>query len=94
MVVLADLGKAAQESILSAQEKAIFAQRIANAGTAVLAWSDFLTALDKQQAGLRQGALLPHRERPVRTEVRLRHPVRQHRRADLPQGPGRARGAA
>jgi len=50
LVVLADLGKAAQESILSAQEKAIFAQRIANAGSAVLAWVDFLGALDKQQA--------------------------------------------
>lgn len=49
LVVLADLGKAAQESILSVQEKAIFAQRIANAGSAVLAWVDFLTALDKQQ---------------------------------------------
>jgi uncharacterized protein (DUF885 family) len=49
LVVLADLGKAAQESILSPQEKAIFAQRIANAGSAVLAWVDFLTALDKQQ---------------------------------------------
>jgi uncharacterized protein (DUF885 family) len=45
--VLADLGKAAQESILNAQEKAIFAQRIANAGTAVLGYVDFLTALDK-----------------------------------------------
>jgi len=50
LVVLADLGKAAQDSILSPQEKAIFAQRIANAGTAVLGWVDFLTALDKQQA--------------------------------------------
>jgi uncharacterized protein (DUF885 family) len=45
--VLADLGKAAQESILNPQEKAIFAQRIANAGTAVLGYVDFLTALDK-----------------------------------------------
>ena len=50
LVVLADLGKAAQESILTPQEKAIFAQRIANAGSAVLGWVDFLTALDKQQA--------------------------------------------
>ncbi|HEX9172040.1 MAG TPA: DUF885 domain-containing protein [Telluria sp.] len=50
IVVLADLGKAAQESTLSAQEKALFAQRIANAGSAVLAWSDFLTELDKSQA--------------------------------------------
>lgn len=49
LVVLADLGKAAQESILSAQEKAIFAQRIANAGTAVLGWVDFLSDLDKSQ---------------------------------------------
>jgi uncharacterized protein (DUF885 family) len=49
LVVLADLGKAAQESILNPQEKAIFAQRIANAGTAVLRWVDFLTDLDKAQ---------------------------------------------
>ncbi|WLI88883.1 DUF885 domain-containing protein [Massilia sp. R2A-15] len=49
MVVLADLGKAAQESILTPQEKAIFAQRIANAGTALLGYVDFLTALDKKQ---------------------------------------------
>jgi uncharacterized protein (DUF885 family) len=49
MVMLADLGKAAQESILTAQEKALFAQRIANAGTALLAWTDFLADLDKSQ---------------------------------------------
>jgi len=49
MVVLADLGKAAQESILSPQEKAIFAQRVANAGSAVLAWVDYLSDLDKSQ---------------------------------------------
>jgi uncharacterized protein (DUF885 family) len=50
IAVLADLGKAAQESILNAQEKAIFAQRIANAGTAVLAYVDYLSALDKNMA--------------------------------------------
>ena len=49
LVVLADLGKAAQESILTAAEKAQFAQRIAAAGTAVLAYVDFLTELDKKQ---------------------------------------------
>jgi uncharacterized protein (DUF885 family) len=49
MTVLADLGKAAQESILTAQEKAIFAQRIANAGTALIGYIDFLDALDKTQ---------------------------------------------
>jgi uncharacterized protein (DUF885 family) len=54
LVVLADLGKAAQESILSQQEKAIFAQRIANAGTAVLAWVDFLTDIDKSQAQMQR----------------------------------------
>jgi uncharacterized protein (DUF885 family) len=54
LVVLADLGKAAQESILSAQEKAIFAQRIANAGTAVLGWVDFLTDLDKSQVQMQR----------------------------------------
>lgn len=50
LAVLADLGKAAQESILTAQEKAIFAQRIANAGTAVLGYVDFLTGIEKRQA--------------------------------------------
>jgi uncharacterized protein (DUF885 family) len=50
LVVLADVGKAAQESSqLTPQEKAIFAQRVANAGSAVLAWVDFLTDLDKSQ---------------------------------------------
>jgi uncharacterized protein (DUF885 family) len=49
ITVLADLGKAAQESILTPQEKAIFAQRIANAGTALLGYIDFLAALDKTQ---------------------------------------------
>ena len=54
LVVLADLGKAAQESILTPQEKAIFAQRIANAGTAVVAWVDFLTDLDKSQSQMQR----------------------------------------
>ncbi|WP_426113868.1 DUF885 domain-containing protein [Massilia sp. PWRC2] len=49
LVVLADLGKAAQESILTPQEKAIFEQRIANAGSALLGYVDFLSTLDKQQ---------------------------------------------
>jgi len=53
IAVLADLGKAAQESILNPQEKAIFAQRIANAGSAVLGYVDFLTALDKNAASPR-----------------------------------------
>jgi uncharacterized protein (DUF885 family) len=54
LVVLADLGKAAQESILSAQEKTIFAQRIANAGSAVLAWVDYLNDLDRSQEQMRR----------------------------------------
>ncbi|TFW28274.1 DUF885 domain-containing protein [Massilia horti] len=49
LAVLADLGKAAQESILSPQEKAIFEVRVANAGTAVIHWVDFLSDLDKSQ---------------------------------------------
>jgi uncharacterized protein (DUF885 family) len=50
LVVLADIGKAAQDSAqLTTQEKAIFAQRVANAGSAVLAWVDFLSDLDKSQ---------------------------------------------
>lgn len=50
MVILADLGKAAQESILTTQEKAIFAQRLANAGTALLGYTDFLNGIEKRQA--------------------------------------------
>jgi uncharacterized protein (DUF885 family) len=54
LVVLADLGKAAQDSVqLTPQEKAIFAQRVANAGSAVLAWVDFLSDLDKSQEQMR-----------------------------------------
>ena len=49
MVMLADLGKAAQDSILTPQEKAIFAVRIANAGTALINYIDFLTDLDTKQ---------------------------------------------
>ena len=49
MAVLADIGKAAQESILTAQEKAIFAVRIANAGTALIAYTDFLYDIDRKQ---------------------------------------------
>lgn len=49
MTVLADLGKAAQESILTPAEKDLFAQRIAAAGTALIGYTDFLTELDKQQ---------------------------------------------
>jgi uncharacterized protein (DUF885 family) len=49
LAVLADVGKAAQESILSPQEKAIFALRVANSGDAVIAWVDFLTDMDKSQ---------------------------------------------
>jgi uncharacterized protein (DUF885 family) len=49
LAVLAELGKAAQESILSPQEKAIFALRVANSGNAVMAWVDFLTDMDKSQ---------------------------------------------
>lgn len=49
MAVLADIGKAAQESILTVQEKAIFATRIANAGTALIAYTDFLYDLDRKQ---------------------------------------------
>jgi uncharacterized protein (DUF885 family) len=54
LVVLADLGKAAQDSAqLTPQEKTIFAQRIANAGSAVLAWVDYLSDLDKSQEQMR-----------------------------------------
>lgn len=49
MVMLAELGKAAQDSILTPAEKNQFAQRVAAAGSAVLAYSDFLTELDKKQ---------------------------------------------
>ena len=53
MTVLADLGKAAQESILTPQEKAIFAQRIANAGNALIGYLDFIADLDKRQQATR-----------------------------------------
>ncbi len=49
MVVLADLGKAAQDSILNQGEKNLFAGRIAAAGNALIGYIDFLTDLDKQQ---------------------------------------------
>lgn len=49
LAVLAELGKAAQESILTSAEKNLFASRIANAGTALLGYVDFLIALDRQQ---------------------------------------------
>jgi uncharacterized protein (DUF885 family) len=49
MTVLADLGKAAQESILTQAEKNQFAQRIAAAGNALIVYVDFLTELDKKQ---------------------------------------------
>jgi uncharacterized protein (DUF885 family) len=49
ITVLADLGKAAQESILTPAEKDLFAQRIAAAGSALLGYVDFLTELDKKQ---------------------------------------------
>ena len=50
LAVLADLGQAAQDSILNVQEKAIFAQRIANAGSAVLGYVDYLSNLEKTLA--------------------------------------------
>ncbi|MFP5391581.1 MAG: DUF885 domain-containing protein [Gammaproteobacteria bacterium] len=49
LVVLADLGKAAQESILTPGEKNLFATRIANAGAALVGFADYLTALDASQ---------------------------------------------
>ena len=49
MTMLADLGKAAQESILTQAEKNQFAQRVAAAGTALMVYYDFLTDLDKKQ---------------------------------------------
>jgi uncharacterized protein (DUF885 family) len=49
MALLADLGKAAQESILTPSEKALFARRIADAGSALVAYVDFLGELDKTQ---------------------------------------------
>ncbi|RSZ58243.1 DUF885 domain-containing protein [Massilia atriviolacea] len=49
MTVLADLGKAAQESILNQAEKDLFARRIAAAGDALIGYVNFLTDLDKTQ---------------------------------------------
>ena len=53
MIVLADLGKAAQESILTAAEKNQFALRIAEAGDALIGYVEFLTELDKKQMASR-----------------------------------------
>jgi uncharacterized protein (DUF885 family) len=55
MTVLADIGKAAQESILTPAEKDLFAQRIAAAGTALIGYTDFLTELDKKQQAANSG---------------------------------------
>ena len=49
MTMLAELGKAAQESILTQAEKNQFAQRVAAAGSALMVYYDFLTNLDKKQ---------------------------------------------
>lgn len=49
MTVLADLGKAAQESVLTPAEKDLFAQRIAAAGTSLMMYVDFLTDIDRKQ---------------------------------------------
>lgn len=49
ITVLADLGKAAQDSILTPAEKNQFALRIANAGTALMGYVDFLSDLDAKQ---------------------------------------------
>jgi uncharacterized protein (DUF885 family) len=70
MVVLADLGKAAQESILTAQEKAIFAQRIANAGTALIGYINFLEALDRSGQAKR-----PFRIGPDLYEAKFAHDI-------------------
>jgi uncharacterized protein (DUF885 family) len=49
LVVLADIGKAAQESILTTAEKELFAVRVANAGNAVMGYVNFLSDLETQQ---------------------------------------------
>ena len=49
ITVLADLGKAAQESVLTTAEKNQFAQRIAAAGTALINYTEFLRDLDRRQ---------------------------------------------
>jgi uncharacterized protein (DUF885 family) len=49
LAVLADIGKAVQESILTTAEKELYNVRIANAGNAVIAYVNFLTDLETQQ---------------------------------------------
>ena len=49
LAVLADLGKAAQDSILTPAEKNLFAARIADAGNAVVNYANYLSDLDKTQ---------------------------------------------
>ena len=48
LAVLADLGMAAQKSTLSKREKDLFVSRIANAGTALVGYVDFLLALERR----------------------------------------------
>jgi len=49
ITVLAELGKAAQESVLTQAEKNQFAQRVAAAGSALIGYLDFLANLERKQ---------------------------------------------
>ena len=49
LAVLAELGKAAQDSILTPAEKNLYAARIADAGNAVVNYANYLSDLDKAQ---------------------------------------------
>ena len=73
LAVLAELGQAAQQSILTKAEKNLFATRIANAGTALLGYVDFLIALDRQQQAA--GTARPFRIGKALYEPKFRHDI-------------------
>jgi uncharacterized protein (DUF885 family) len=73
MTVLADLGKAAQESILTAAEKDLFAQRIAAAGASLVRYTEFLSEIDKRQQAA--GSARPFRIGKAMYETKFRHDI-------------------
>ena len=80
LAVLAELGKAAQESILTTAEKNLFASRIANAGTALLGYVDFLIALDRQQQAA--GSARSFRIGKALYEQKFRHDIQSANSAE------------
>ena len=73
ITVLADLGQAAQESILTQQEKDLFARRVAEAGNALIGYVDFLTELEKRQQV--DGSARPFRIGKALYEAKFGHDI-------------------